>query len=41
MYKMKLPLVVVLNKCDVGDADKVKLWMEDYEKYMVKSYGRP
>eukprot|EP01016_Furgasonia_blochmanni_P026759 TRINITY_DN2833_c0_g1_i2.p1 TRINITY_DN2833_c0_g1~~TRINITY_DN2833_c0_g1_i2.p1 ORF type:complete len:423 (-),score=66.94 TRINITY_DN2833_c0_g1_i2:252-1520(-) len=39
MYKMKLPLVVVLNKCDVGDAEKVKVWMEDYEKYLEALEG--
>eukprot|EP01016_Furgasonia_blochmanni_P026760 TRINITY_DN2833_c0_g1_i22.p1 TRINITY_DN2833_c0_g1~~TRINITY_DN2833_c0_g1_i22.p1 ORF type:complete len:329 (-),score=38.51 TRINITY_DN2833_c0_g1_i22:252-1238(-) len=30
---------VVLNKCDVGDAEKVKVWMEDYEKYLEALEG--
>jgi hypothetical protein len=32
-YKMKLPLVLVFNKCDAGDASLPLSWMEDYTKF--------
>ena len=31
-YKMKLPLIVVFNKCDVADAIKPIEWMQDIQK---------
>jgi len=34
-YKMKLPLIVVMNKEDVADKVRVAEWMQDYEKLLV------
>ncbi len=33
MYKTRLPMVVVLNKCDAGDGKKVEEWMRDYDAF--------
>ncbi|KAA8498203.1 GPN-loop GTPase 1 [Porphyridium purpureum] len=33
MYKMKLPMVIVFNKCDVQSASKPLGWMRDYEQF--------
>lgn len=30
-YKMKLPMVIVLNKADAADKDKVMGWIKNYE----------
>lgn len=32
---MKLPIIIVFNKCDVAPTDNLLSWMNDYEKYMV------
>lgn len=32
-YKMKLPLLVVFNKCDVADSGFALSWMEDYDEF--------
>ncbi len=34
-YKMRLPIVVVLNKEDCGDKKLLFEWIEDYEKVLV------
>lgn len=33
LYKTSLPIVLVCNKTDVRDADFVKAWMTDFEKF--------
>jgi hypothetical protein len=33
MFKMKLPILIVLNKCDIADTKIIKSWMTDYESY--------
>lgn len=35
LYKMKIPLILVLNKKDIADTNKIKEWIKDYEKYEV------
>jgi ribosome biogenesis GTPase A len=32
---MKLPMIVVMNKCDIADTNKLMEWKNDYEKYSV------
>ena len=32
---MKLPVVLVLNKNDIADTQKLKEWISDYEKFEV------
>eukprot|EP00768_Dysnectes_brevis_P002184 gnl/Dysnectes_brevis/1696_a1928_2435.p1 GENE.gnl/Dysnectes_brevis/1696_a1928_2435~~gnl/Dysnectes_brevis/1696_a1928_2435.p1 ORF type:complete len:346 (+),score=54.43 gnl/Dysnectes_brevis/1696_a1928_2435:26-1063(+) len=32
LYRMQVPMVVVLNKADAADADKIATWMHDYEE---------
>ncbi len=34
-YKMKLPMILVMNKCDIADADKLIDWKQDYENFIV------
>ncbi len=34
-YKMKLPMIVVLNKEDVADKNLVLDWLKDYDKLLV------
>ena len=34
-YKMKLPVVLVLNKNDIADTQKLKEWIKNYEKFEV------
>jgi len=34
-YKMKLPMVLVFNKSDVADKERVLKWMTDYDLLMV------
>ncbi|EGR28834.1 hypothetical protein IMG5_168700 [Ichthyophthirius multifiliis] len=38
-YKMKLPMVLVLNKEDVSDKDKIFQWIQDYQTLMVYIYS--
>ncbi|KAG5365479.1 GPN-loop GTPase 1 [Yarrowia sp. C11] len=33
LYKTKLPMIIVFNKCDVADATTLKEWMRDFEKF--------
>lgn len=33
LYKTKLPMIIVFNKCDVADATQLKEWMRDFEKF--------
>lgn len=33
LYKTKLPMIIVFNKCDVADATELKEWMRDFEKF--------
>lgn len=33
LYKTRLPLVVVFNKVDVADAEKLNLWMRDFDNF--------
>ena len=33
MYRSRLPLLVVFNKCDVAGAEVCMEWMDDYEKF--------
>ncbi|EOD46066.1 putative atpase npa3 protein [Neofusicoccum parvum UCRNP2] len=35
MYKTKLPMILVMNKTDVKDADFVKEWMTDFEAFQA------
>lgn len=35
---MKLPIIVVFNKCDKADAGKLVKWMKDYESFLVKNF---
>ena len=37
-YKMRLPMVVVLNKEDTADKKKIFEWLEDEEKMRVKIF---
>ncbi len=30
---MKLPIVLVLNKDDIADTEKLKNWIKDYEAF--------
>ncbi|EPX75175.1 uncharacterized protein SOCG_04420 [Schizosaccharomyces octosporus yFS286] len=42
LYKTKLPLIIVFNKCDVQDAEFAKKWMLDFEEFqqaIVKDEG--
>jgi GPN-loop GTPase len=32
-YKLKLPLIIVLNKCDVVKPDFIFNWMQDFEAF--------
>ena len=32
-YKMKIPIVLVLNKDDIADTDKLKNWIKDYDAF--------
>ena len=32
---MKIPLILVLNKKDIADTNRIKEWIKDYEKYEV------
>ena len=32
---MKYDFVIVLNKCDAADGDRLMGWMKDYEKFMA------
>ena len=34
-YKMKLPMIVVLNKSDKANTEKIVKWMKDYEEFLV------
>lgn len=38
LYKYKLPLIVVFNKCDVFSSDLLIDWMKDYEKFMEAAH---
>lgn len=33
LYKAKLPLIIVYNKCDVQDSEFAKKWMTDFEEF--------
>jgi len=33
-YKMKLPMIVVFNKCDIAPTDKLINWMQDSDSYV-------
>lgn len=33
LYKTKLPMIIVFNKCDVAEAATLKEWMRDFEKF--------
>lgn len=33
MYKTRLPMVIVLNKCDAGDGKVIETWMRDYDAF--------
>jgi len=33
-YKMKLPLILVFNKEDAGDKEKLFTWMKDYNAFL-------
>lgn len=35
LYKTKLPMILVMNKTDVKDADFVKEWMTDFESFQA------
>ena len=35
LYKMRLPMIVVFNKCDVSKPEKVAGWLKDYDNFMV------
>jgi len=32
---MKIPIILVLNKSDIADTNKIKEWIQDYEKFEV------
>ena len=32
---MKLPMIVIMNKSDIADSDKLIDWKNDYEKFNV------
>ena len=34
-YKMKLPMIVIMNKSDIADSDKLIDWKNDYDKFNV------
>eukprot|EP01017_Pseudomicrothorax_dubius_P044187 TRINITY_DN7447_c0_g1_i3.p1 TRINITY_DN7447_c0_g1~~TRINITY_DN7447_c0_g1_i3.p1 ORF type:complete len:317 (+),score=50.76 TRINITY_DN7447_c0_g1_i3:118-1068(+) len=34
MYKLKLPVLTVINKADVSDTAKIKQWTTDYDAYL-------
>lgn len=33
-YKMKLPMIMVFNKEDTADKNKLFTWMKDYEAFL-------
>ncbi|KAI9836124.1 MAG: hypothetical protein M1837_003458 [Sclerophora amabilis] len=35
LYKTKLPMILVFNKCDVQDAEFAKEWMTDFEAFQA------
>ena len=35
LYKMKLPMLIVFNKCDVADSAVPINWMKDFDSFIV------
>ena len=35
LYKNKLPMIVVFNKSDIGDAEKINGWLKNFDKMLA------